>query len=69
MACSQQDIEGARVEREICETTGKADERFLQADLSLIREANRLADEVDGSWPALCTTWCIGRASSVAAAS
>jgi NAD(P)-dependent dehydrogenase (short-subunit alcohol dehydrogenase family) len=44
---------GARAEREIREETGNADVRFLRADLSLVREANRLADEVAGRWPAL----------------
>jgi NAD(P)-dependent dehydrogenase (short-subunit alcohol dehydrogenase family) len=44
---------GARVEREIRETTGNADVQFQQADLSLVREANRLADEIAGRWPVL----------------
>ena len=44
---------GARVEREIREMTGNAEVQFLQADLSLVREANRLADEIAGRWPAL----------------
>ncbi len=44
---------GARVEREMRETTGNADVQFLQADLSLVREANRLADEIAGRWSAL----------------
>src|SRR5260370_17910275 len=44
---------GARVEREMRETTGNADVQFLQADLSLVREANRLADEIAARWPAL----------------
>ena len=37
---------GARVEREMRETTSNAHVQFLQADLSLVREANRLADEI-----------------------
>jgi NAD(P)-dependent dehydrogenase (short-subunit alcohol dehydrogenase family) len=44
---------GARVERELRETTSNADVQFLQADLSLVREANRLADEIASRWPAL----------------
>jgi len=44
---------GLRTEREIRETTGNAEVRFLQADLSLVREANRLADEVADRWPVL----------------
>ncbi len=44
---------GARVEREIREMTGNAEVQFLQADLSLVREANRLTDEIAGRWPAL----------------
>lgn len=44
---------GARVEREIRETTSNADVQFQQADLSLVREANRLADEIAGRWPVL----------------
>ncbi len=44
---------GARVEREMRETTGNTDVQFLQADLSLVREANRLADEIAGRWLAL----------------
>src|SRR6266566_3606164 len=44
---------GARVEREMRETTDNADVQFLQADLSLVREANRLADEIASRWPVL----------------
>jgi NAD(P)-dependent dehydrogenase (short-subunit alcohol dehydrogenase family) len=44
---------GKRVEREIRETTGNADVQFLQADLGLAREANRLADEIASRWPVL----------------
>src|SRR6266852_7543504 len=44
---------GARVEREMRETTGNAEVQFLQADLSLVREANRLADEIAGRWSTL----------------
>src|SRR5215470_13887930 len=44
---------GARVEQEMRETTGNADVQFLQVDLSLVREANRLADDIAGRWPAL----------------
>src|SRR6266481_3396727 len=45
--------EGARVEREMRETTDNTDVQFLQADLSLVREANRLPDEIAGRWSAL----------------
>jgi NAD(P)-dependent dehydrogenase (short-subunit alcohol dehydrogenase family) len=44
---------GLRAEREIRETTSNAEVRFLQADLSLVREANRIADEVAARWPVL----------------
>ncbi len=44
---------GARVEREMRKTTGNTDIQFLQADLSLVREANRLADEIASRWPVL----------------
>ena len=44
---------GKRVEREIRETTGNADVQFLQEDLGLAREANRLADEIASRWPVL----------------
>ena len=44
---------GARVEREMRETTGNTDIQFLQADLSLVREANRLAGEIASRWPVL----------------
>jgi NAD(P)-dependent dehydrogenase (short-subunit alcohol dehydrogenase family) len=39
---------GARAEREIRETTGNADVQFLQADLSLVRDATRLAESLPG---------------------
>ena len=39
---------GTRVEREMRETTGNAEVWFLQADLGLVREAHRLADEIAG---------------------
>ncbi len=44
---------GARVEQEMRETTDNTDVQFLQADLSLVREANRLADDIAARWPAL----------------
>ncbi len=44
---------GTQVEREMRETTGNADIQFLQADLSLVREANRLANEIAARWPTL----------------
>jgi len=44
---------GARVEREMRETTGNTHVQFLQADLSLVREANRLGDEIASRWPTL----------------
>ncbi len=44
---------GDRVEREIREITDNADGRFLRAVLRLVTEANRLADEIAGCWPAV----------------
>jgi NAD(P)-dependent dehydrogenase (short-subunit alcohol dehydrogenase family) len=44
---------GALVEREMRETTGNVEVWFLQADLSLVREVNRLANEIAARWPAL----------------
>jgi NAD(P)-dependent dehydrogenase (short-subunit alcohol dehydrogenase family) len=44
---------GARAEREIRETTGNADVQYLQADLSLVGEANRLANAIASRWTAL----------------
>jgi NAD(P)-dependent dehydrogenase (short-subunit alcohol dehydrogenase family) len=44
---------GTRVEREMRETTGNAEVWFLRADLGLVREANRLANEIAARWPAL----------------
>lgn len=44
---------GALVEREMRETTGNAEVWFLRADLSLVREASRLANEIAARWPAL----------------
>ncbi len=44
---------GTRVEREIRETTDNAEVWFLRADLGLVREAHRLADEIAGRWSEL----------------
>jgi len=44
---------GARAARELREGSDNGDVQFLQADLSLVREANRLADEIAARWPAL----------------
>ena len=44
---------GLRVEREIRETSGNTQVRFLRADLSLVREAERLADRVTVEFPTL----------------
>jgi NAD(P)-dependent dehydrogenase (short-subunit alcohol dehydrogenase family) len=44
---------GARIEREMREATDNTDVQFLQADLSLVREANRLAGDIAARWPAL----------------
>jgi NAD(P)-dependent dehydrogenase (short-subunit alcohol dehydrogenase family) len=44
---------GARAERELRDSTGNPAVEFLAADLSLVREANRLADEVAGRCAAL----------------
>ena len=44
---------GARAERELRDSTGNPVVEFLPADLSLVREANRLADEVAGRCAAL----------------
>ena len=44
---------GERARRELRNSEGEADVQFLRADLSLVREANRLADEVSGRWPGL----------------
>ena len=44
---------GTRVEREMRESTGNAEVWFLRADLGLVREANRLANEIAARWPAL----------------
>ena len=44
---------GARAERELRDSTGNPVVEFLPADLSLVREANRLADEVAGRCVAL----------------
>jgi NAD(P)-dependent dehydrogenase (short-subunit alcohol dehydrogenase family) len=44
---------GARAERELRDSTGNPAVEFVPADLSLVREANRLADEVAGRSPEL----------------
>jgi NAD(P)-dependent dehydrogenase (short-subunit alcohol dehydrogenase family) len=44
---------GARAARELRESTGSKAVEFLPADLSLVQEANRLADEVSGRCTAL----------------
>jgi NAD(P)-dependent dehydrogenase (short-subunit alcohol dehydrogenase family) len=44
---------GGRVEREFRDSVENSDIHFIRADLSLMREANRLADEVAGRWSAL----------------
>lgn len=44
---------GHQAEREIRRTSNNANVHFLRADLGLVREANRLADEVADHWPAL----------------
>jgi NAD(P)-dependent dehydrogenase (short-subunit alcohol dehydrogenase family) len=42
---------GARAEREIGAAAENCDVRFVQADLSLVREARRLGDDVAKRWP------------------
>jgi NAD(P)-dependent dehydrogenase (short-subunit alcohol dehydrogenase family) len=44
---------GAGAEQNIRRTTNNPHVEFLQADLSLMREARRLADEITGRWTAL----------------
>lgn len=44
---------GARAAQEIFETTGNPGVRFIQADLSLVSEANRLAEEAGSHFPVL----------------
>jgi NAD(P)-dependent dehydrogenase (short-subunit alcohol dehydrogenase family) len=44
---------GARAEQDLCDSTGNPAVEFMPADLSLVREANRLADEVAGRSPEL----------------
>jgi NAD(P)-dependent dehydrogenase (short-subunit alcohol dehydrogenase family) len=44
---------GERARWELRNSAVGANVQFLRADLSLVREANRLADEVSGRWPAL----------------
>jgi NAD(P)-dependent dehydrogenase (short-subunit alcohol dehydrogenase family) len=44
---------GAHAEREIRASSHNKDVEFVQADLSLVREARRLGDEVASRWPAL----------------
>ena len=46
-------VKGSRAECEIKGKTGNAEVRYIQADLSLVSETNRLADEVAAHWPAL----------------
>jgi NAD(P)-dependent dehydrogenase (short-subunit alcohol dehydrogenase family) len=48
------DVEkGMRAAHEILKTTGNPGVRFIQADLSLVSEANRLAEDVARHFPAL----------------
>jgi NAD(P)-dependent dehydrogenase (short-subunit alcohol dehydrogenase family) len=44
---------GARAERDIRASTKNSNVDFVQADLSLVREACRLGDEVAGRWSAI----------------
>ena len=44
---------GARAEREIRASSDNRDVEFIRADLSLMREARRLGDEVANRWPAM----------------
>ncbi len=44
---------GAQAEREIRASASNRNVEFVQADLSLVREARRLGDEVANRWPAL----------------
>lgn len=44
---------GARTQRDLRDSTGNAAVEFLQADLGLMRETDRLAGEVASRWPAL----------------
>jgi NAD(P)-dependent dehydrogenase (short-subunit alcohol dehydrogenase family) len=44
---------GARAERDLRLSTQNPNVEFLQADLGLMREVKRLADEVGGRWPSL----------------
>jgi NAD(P)-dependent dehydrogenase (short-subunit alcohol dehydrogenase family) len=44
---------GARAEREIRASSDNKDVEFIRADLSLVREARRLGDEVASRWPAM----------------
>jgi NAD(P)-dependent dehydrogenase (short-subunit alcohol dehydrogenase family) len=44
---------GARTEQEIRASTGNADVEFVRVDLSLVREARRLGDEIVNRWPEL----------------
>jgi NAD(P)-dependent dehydrogenase (short-subunit alcohol dehydrogenase family) len=44
---------GAQAEQDIRTSTGNADVAFVQADLSLVRDALRLGDDVARRWPAL----------------
>jgi len=44
---------GAGAERELREASGGGDVTFLQADLSVVRGANRVADEIERRWSRL----------------
>jgi retinol dehydrogenase 12 len=44
---------GARAERELRASSGNCDVEFVQADLSLVREARRLGDEVARRWTSI----------------
>jgi NAD(P)-dependent dehydrogenase (short-subunit alcohol dehydrogenase family) len=44
---------GARAEREIRASSGNSDVEFVRADLSLVRDARRLGDEVARRWSSL----------------
>lgn len=44
---------GSRAEREIRASSDNRDVEFIQADLSLVREARRLGDKVANRWPAM----------------
>jgi NAD(P)-dependent dehydrogenase (short-subunit alcohol dehydrogenase family) len=44
---------GARAERELRASSGNSDVEFVRADLSLVREARRLGDEVARRWTSI----------------